>query len=44
VLSVCIALTWSISTAFWAGWLCYVVAFLAYNRAGRGFALNLRSS
>jgi hypothetical protein len=38
VLSVCIALTWSISTAFWTGWLCYVVAFLAYNRAGRGFA------
>jgi hypothetical protein len=32
VLSVCIALTWSISTAFWAGWLCYVVAFVAFRR------------
>jgi hypothetical protein len=32
VLSVCIALTWSISTAFWAGWLCYVVAFVAFSR------------
>ena len=32
VLSVCIALTWSISTAFWAGWLCYVVAFVAFTR------------
>jgi hypothetical protein len=30
VLSVCIALTWSISTAFWAGWLCYVIALVAY--------------
>jgi hypothetical protein len=30
VLSVCIALTWSISAAFWAGWFCYVVAWLAY--------------
>jgi hypothetical protein len=29
VLSVCIALTWSISAAFWAGWVCYVVAFAA---------------
>jgi hypothetical protein len=38
VLSVGIALTWSISTAFWAGWLCYVVAFLAYTRAGRALA------
>ncbi len=36
VLSVCIALTWSISTAFWAGWVCYVVAFLAFSRAGKG--------
>jgi hypothetical protein len=33
VLSVCIALTWSISTAFWAGWVCYVVAFFAFARA-----------
>jgi hypothetical protein len=32
VLSVCIALTWSISTAFWAGWICYAVAFVAYGR------------
>jgi len=35
VLSVCIALTWSISAAFWTGWICYVVAFLAFVRAGR---------
>jgi hypothetical protein len=26
VLSVCIALTWSISAAFWTGWACYAVA------------------
>jgi hypothetical protein len=35
VLSVCIALTWSISTAFWAGWICYVVALGAFARAAR---------
>ena len=35
VLSVCIALTWSISTAFWAGWACYVAACLAFVRAVR---------
>jgi hypothetical protein len=35
VLSVCIALTWSISTAFWAGWLCYVLAFGAFVSAAR---------
>ena len=29
VLSVCIALTWSISTAFWSGWACYGVALAA---------------
>jgi hypothetical protein len=34
VLSVCIALTWSISTAFWTGWLCYVVALAAFVGAG----------
>ena len=33
VLSVCIALTWSISTAFWVGWLCYVAAYAAFRRA-----------
>ena len=36
VLSVCIALTWSISTAFWVGWLCYALAFGAFARAARG--------
>jgi hypothetical protein len=39
VLSVCIALTWSISTAFWTGWLCYVTAlgaFLVASRSSRG--------
>ena len=35
VLSVCIALTWSISAAFWTGWLCYLVALVAFIRAGR---------
>jgi hypothetical protein len=34
VLAVCIALTWSISTAFWTGVACYVVALLAFARAG----------
>ena len=38
VLSVCIALTWSISTAFWAGWLCYVVALLTFTSAARRVA------
>src|SRR5262249_23822625 len=32
VLAVCIALTWSISAAFWTGWAFYVVALLAYRR------------
>jgi spermidine synthase len=35
VLSVCIALTWSISTAFWTGWACYLAAlgtFIAVSR------------
>jgi hypothetical protein len=35
VLAVCIALTWSISTAFWTGWLCYLVAYFAFVRAGK---------
>ena len=39
VLSVCIALTWSISAAFWAGWLCYVAALLAFRGASRSPAL-----
>ena len=34
VLSVCIALTWSISTAFWVGWACYTVALASFVRAG----------
>jgi predicted membrane-bound spermidine synthase len=33
VLAVCIALTWSISAAFWCGWAVYLVALLAYRRA-----------
>jgi hypothetical protein len=33
VLSVCIALTWSISAAFWTGWIAYVLALLAFRRA-----------
>jgi hypothetical protein len=35
VLSVCLALTWSISTAFWTGWVCYLVAVVAFIRASR---------
>jgi hypothetical protein len=33
VLAVCIALTWSISAAFWTGWVVYAIALLAYRRA-----------
>ena len=43
VLSVCIALTWSISTAFWAGWLCYVAAFVAFNLGSRAQGSRLRA-
>jgi hypothetical protein len=35
VLGVVIALSWSISAAFWSGWLCYLVALLAFMRAAR---------
>ena len=35
VVAVGIALTWSISAAFWAGSVCYLIAFLAFNRAVR---------
>ena len=35
VLSVCIALTWSISTAFWVGWISYLVALVAFAAAAR---------
>jgi hypothetical protein len=35
VLSVCIALTWSISTAFWAGWLCYAGGLASFVIAAR---------
>jgi spermidine synthase len=35
VLSVCIALTWSISTAFWCGWICYLLALAAFVLAAR---------
>jgi hypothetical protein len=37
VLSVCIALTWSISAAFWTGCLAYVMAYLAFRRASAAF-------
>jgi hypothetical protein len=33
VLAVCIALSWSISAAFWAGWTCYLAALLAFSTA-----------
>ena len=35
VVSVCIALTWSISAAFWTGWVCYVLALWSISRAAR---------
>src|SRR4051812_33117357 len=35
VLSVCIALTWSISAAFWTGWVVYVLAVVAFHAAAR---------
>jgi hypothetical protein len=38
VLSVCLALTWSISTAFWTGVACYVVALVSFVRAGAAHA------
>jgi hypothetical protein len=37
VLSVCIALTWSISAAFWTGWVVYLAALAAFWRAARQF-------
>ena len=36
VVGVCIALTWSISAAFWTGWLCYVLAWWSISRAAGG--------
>jgi peptidoglycan/LPS O-acetylase OafA/YrhL len=36
VASVCIALTWSISTAFWVGWACYLGSLIAFMRATQG--------
>jgi len=38
VVSVCIALTWSISAAFWTGWVCYVAAFVSISRAAHARA------
>jgi hypothetical protein len=38
VLSVCIALTWSISAAYWTGWAAYVAALGAFAAAARGRA------
>lgn len=35
VLSVCIALSWSISTAFWTGVACYVIALIAFTASAR---------
>jgi spermidine synthase len=46
VLAVCIALTWSISAAFWSGLVCYAAAFAAYRRAaaaGPALAARVRS-
>jgi hypothetical protein len=44
VLSVCISLTWSISTAFWAGCLAYGVALVAFRMAAaRGYHLSAMS-
>ncbi len=41
VLSVCIALTWSISTAFWTGWMCYLLALAALVAATRQAILRV---
>jgi hypothetical protein len=38
VLSVCLALTWSISTSFWVGWTCYAAAAVSFSVAARRFA------
>lgn len=38
VFAVAIALSWSISTAFWAGFLCYLIAFFAFIWASRVFS------
>jgi predicted membrane-bound spermidine synthase len=35
VAAVCIALTWSISSAFWCGWLAYVAALVAFRQAAK---------
>jgi membrane protein implicated in regulation of membrane protease activity len=35
VLAVAIALTWSISAAFWVGFAAYVAAFVTYRSASR---------
>lgn len=40
VFAVCIALTTSISTSFWVGFVCYVLAVLAYIWAGRQDAVK----
>jgi hypothetical protein len=44
VLSVCIALTWSISTAFWAGWLSFVLALAAFATAAHRMRLQGRAA
>jgi hypothetical protein len=44
VLGVVIALTWSISTAFWSGWLCYVVAVLAFTRVAPAVSASASSA
>ncbi len=40
VVGVCLSLTWSISAAFWAGWVCYVVALAAFSLARTPRGLN----
>jgi hypothetical protein len=35
VLAICVALTWSISAAFWTGVMCYVAAAACLRRAIR---------
>ena len=35
VLAVCIALSWSISAAFWTGWACYLAALVTFTSAAR---------
>jgi hypothetical protein len=44
VIALIIALTWGISTSFWAGMGCYAVAWVAYSRAAAGDRASAHAS